>query len=175
MTPLAALQAALSVQHQVVYGYGVVGARLPTRSGAGQSAGVTRERCLARLDEHRLLRDTLTTLARAAGAEPEPGDPAYALPFRVHDPRTAARLGVLLEDAVAGAMWDVVASSQASSAARRTGVANLAAAARWSVTWQDAVLGGLPRPALPGQPASQPSTTATSSSSPSMTASGSTS
>jgi hypothetical protein len=48
VTALAALQTALAAEHQIVYGYGVVGAHL---------RGQLRRWSLRRLDEHAALRD----------------------------------------------------------------------------------------------------------------------
>ena len=171
MTPLEALQAALEIEHQVVYGYGVVGARV-----AARSQGVTREECIRRLDEHRALRDALEALVRQLGATPETGSLAYDLPFPVRRWTEAARLGVVLEDATAGAMWDLAEAASGGSPPRRLAVTQLAAAAEWAALWRESgFTGGWP-PALPGQPAtSQPSTSPTISSSVSTTPSGSTS
>jgi hypothetical protein len=169
MNLVAALQAALAVEHQVVYGYGVVGARLGRRG-----APVSRDQCVERLDAHRALRDHLAELLRRAGARPITSAPAYDLPFPVPDGSAAAQLGAVLEDAVAGAMWDAIAAAPSDSAARRLGVTQLAEAAAWAARWRASSGGAVP--ALPGQPVTrQPSTSPTSSSSSSTTPSGSTS
>src|SRR4051812_34756375 len=142
MSTLPALQAALAAEHQVIYGYGVVGAHL---------RGRPRRRCLRRLDEHAALRDRLAGLVQAAGGDPVRTRPAYALPFPVTDAPSALRLAVHLEDGAAGAAWDVVVAGPASSPTRATGVASLLAAATWSEEWRSD--GDLPPlPALPGQP-----------------------
>jgi hypothetical protein len=171
VTPVAALQAALAVEHQVVYGYGLVGARMPRRV-----TEVTREECVERLDGHRLLRDEIAALVRSTGATPVAGAPAYTLPFPVAREPDAARLAIVLEDASAGVLWDVIETSAADSVARRTAVAGLVEAARWAARWRASTWTGGADPALPGQPVdSQPSTTPTSSPSSSTTPSGSTS
>jgi hypothetical protein len=176
MTPLAAMQAALTVEHQVVYGYGVVGARM-----GGHTNDVTRDECVARLDAHRTLRDELADLVRTAGGVPVAGAPAYNLPFPVQRRSDAAHLGAVLEDAVTGAMWDLIVSAATGTGARRLAVRELAEAAGWAARWRGSAWPVVDQPALPGQPqigqaqSSQPSTSPTSSSSVSTTPSGSTS
>jgi hypothetical protein len=166
MSSSRALQAALATRHAVIYGYGVAGAHLSARA---------RRACLRRLDEHAAARDRIAVLVGAAGSTPAAASPAYALPFPVTDPTSAADLAAHLEDSVAGSAWDLVAASAAEGAARRLGIGDLAGAAAWASAWR-ALAGGGSDPALPGQPgSSQPSTTPTSSPSSSMTASGTTS
>ena len=141
--PLAALQAALAAEHEVVYGYGVVGSHL---------RGQPRRWCLRRLDEHAALRDRLAELVRAAGGEPVATRPAYALPAPVTGSDGALGLAIRLEDGAAGAAWDVVAAGPAGGPVREAGVTALGAAATWSARWR--TLAGAPAPlALPGQPA----------------------
>ena len=142
MTRLDALQAALAAEHEVVYGYGVVGAHLRAQP---------RQWCLRRLDGHLTLRDRLAGLVRAAGGEPVATRPAYALPAPVTDTAGALALAIRLEDGAAGAAWDVVAAGPAGGAVRETGVAALTAAATWSARWR-ALAGSGPAPALPGAP-----------------------
>jgi hypothetical protein len=174
MTPLAALQAALTVEHQVVYGYGIVGAHLDARAFQ-PSGGVTRDECIERLDAHRALRDRLTTLVRGVGGRPVLSAPAYDVPFPVRSRLDAAQLGLVLENATAGAMWDLIEAAPGGSAARRLSVAELAVAARFAARWSGSAW-ATDTTALPGQPATaQPSSSATSSVSESTTPSGSTS
>ncbi|MDQ1705842.1 MAG: hypothetical protein QOF18_2208 [Frankiaceae bacterium] len=142
MTTVAALQAALGVEHEVIYGYGVVGAHL---------SGRLRARCLRRLDEHSARRDQLALLVRRAGAIPVAARPAYALPYPVADVTSAARLAARLEDAVAGAAWDLVTASGPATAPRRLGVSTLEAAATAAGGWR-VLVPGTTDPALPGQP-----------------------
>jgi hypothetical protein len=139
VTPTQALIAALGVEHQVVYGYGAAGAHLP-------AAG--RAEALRELDAHRLRRDQLAALVTQMGATASAAAPAYALPFPVTDATTATALCARLEDACAGAAWDLVAATSAGSAARRLGVSWLGQSAVAAANWR----GGSPVPALPGQP-----------------------
>lgn len=167
MTATGALQQALELEHQVVYGYGVVGAQL---------SGPPRRLAAERLAAHQLARDRLATLLRRNGRRPAPGRPAYGLPFPVTDATAALRLAAALEDAAAGAAWDLTAATGPRTTSRQLGVTALADAATAAARWRLLVPGSLD-PALPGQPepASQPSTTPTISPSSSTSASGTTS
>lgn len=138
MTLAEVLEAALVAEHQAVYGYGVAGARL---------GGRPRAAALAALDTHRVRRDRLAALLAATGATPPAAAPAYALPFPVRDATSAASLCAALEDACAGAAWDLAAASPARSVARDLAVRWLAQADAAAVGWR-----GAPGPALPGQP-----------------------
>jgi hypothetical protein len=184
---VAALQAALATEHAVIYGYGVVAARLRAHQ---PSYRVDRTDALRRLGEHQRRRDTLARLVRAGGGRPVAADPAYGLPIPVSDVQAAVDLGSTLEAATAGCWWDVIAASGPDTAERRLGVTALADATAWVQRW---AYGGSTHlvPALPGQAASdqsgsgqsgsgqpgpsQPSTTPSSSVSSSITPSGSTS
>lgn len=161
----ASVRAAVRIEHEVVYGYGVVGAHL---------RGHDRRYAARRLAAHDQLRDDLATLA----TDPPPAAAAYALPFPVVDAATARDLAVHLEDAAAAAAWALVTSSAADSRARRLAVDVLGDAAAAAAQWR-ARSDRTDDPAFPGQPGaaepSQPSTTPTTSPSSSTTASGSTS
>ena len=165
MSADAAVRAAVRIEDEVVYGYGVVGAHLTASS---------RRLAKQRLAAHQQLRDAF----RGLHVEAPAAAPAYALPFPVQDAASAMLLAVRLEDAAARAAWAVVTSAVAGSAARRLAVDMLADTAAAAARWRDrAEL--TDDPAFPGQPApssaNQPSTTATTSPSASTTASGSTS
>jgi hypothetical protein len=136
MTLVSALQAALTVEHQVVYGYGVLGAHLPPAAKAYAAA------CLQDHMEHR---DSLDALVGTAGAQPVAAAPAYQLPFAVTDAATGRRLAVRLEQASAGATWDLIASSTAGDAARIQAVGWLTDSATRLEHWGAEL-------ALPGQP-----------------------
>lgn len=136
MTLLEALQAALSAEQQVIYGYGVLGAHL-----SGARLGYATE-CLS---AHQTRRDAIATMVQAAGGTPVAAAPAYQLPFRVSNVDTARRLAVRLEQASAGAAWDLVADSGAGSAARTAAVGWLTDAATRLEHWGAEL-------ALPGQP-----------------------
>ena len=164
MTASAAVRAAVRIEHEVVYGYGVVGAHLRSHD---------RRLAAGRLAAHQQLRDDLGTLA----TDLPPAPAAYELPFPVVDAATARELAVRLEDAAAAAAWALVTSTTADSSARRIAVGMLSDTATAAARWRERS-DRTDDPALPGQPAaagtSQPSTTATTSPSSSTTASGST-
>jgi hypothetical protein len=165
MSSRAALAAAVRIEDQVVYGYGVVGAHLN---------GTQQRFAARRLAAHQQLRDRWQALDPTAAA----GQPGYEMPFPVVDATSARALAVRLEDGAAAAAYAVIAASLADSAARRLAVATLsnvaAAAARWRTTGA-----ATEDPAFPGQPVAaadnQSSTTPTTSPSSSTTASGATS
>jgi hypothetical protein len=136
MTAVQALQAALAIEEQVVYGYGVLG---PQLSGAAKAFAAG---CLS---AHMTHRDDISALVTAAGASPVAAAPAYQLPFRVRDAARARRLALQLEQASAGATWDVIASSGAASPARTEAVGWLTDAAVRLEHWGAEL-------ALPGQP-----------------------
>jgi len=166
----AAIRAALQVEYQVVYGYGVVGAHLHGRDQAFAAD---------RLAAHQLLRDALLHLDDADPDQPVSA-PAYRLPFTVTGETSALELAVRLEDAAAGTAWDLVASQRPLTRGRRVAIAALADVAVAAARWR-ARLGAIDDPALPGAPPGtrqsdiQPSTTPTTSPSSTTAASGSTS
>ena len=137
---VAALSAAVSVEHQVVYGYGVAGAQLRGRA---------RAQAIDALTAHRLRRDQLAQLLAARQVTPPVAAVAYALPFPVHDAAAAQQLCVRLEQACTGAAWDLVAASAAASDVRKVGVPWITDAATRLAAWAGAA--GVV-PALPGQP-----------------------
>ncbi len=169
-----ALQHALAVEHQVVYGYGIVGAHVGDRAGNAtiRSHTLTPDQALQRLEEHEKLRDRISSLLLRLHQRPAPAAVAYALPFPVTDAVAARKLAQSLEQSVAGAAYDVIAVSGTGSAERTLMVGSLAAAADWGGRWALAALEPFVE-AFPGQPGqseesgqpSQPSTTPTSSSS----------
>lgn len=84
MTDLEFLQRALACEHEAVYGYGVVGARLN---------GQPREQARGIWDAHREQRDELDSLITARKGKPAGSEPAYKLP----DGRTPAEIAAALE------------------------------------------------------------------------------
>ncbi|GGT41860.1 ferritin-like domain-containing protein [Streptomyces chromofuscus] len=122
---LRALQAALAAEHAVVYGYGVVGARIGEKR---------RTEARAAYDAHRARRDALAREVRALGAEPVAAAAGYALPFQVTDGETAVRLAAELEDRVAGVYSDLVRA--ADGGRRGLAAAALREAAVRAVRWR---------------------------------------
>lgn len=120
------LQAALRAEHSAIWGYGVVGAVM---SPEGRPA--VRDVDAA----HRALRDELADLIRVRGAEPDPAEASYELPFPVADPVRALELAALLEGGVAKGY--AFAISQADSQrAKAFSLTALIDAALRQTTWQ---------------------------------------
>ena len=165
MSNQAALRAAIRIENEIVYGYGLVGAHL---------GGVRQRYAATRLAAHQALRDRLQAFASTTVH----GAPAYELPGPIVNAHEAAALAVRLEDAAGAAAYALVVATGADSAVRRLAVAMLEDVATAARRWR-AITGATDDPAFPGQPvaasASQPSTTPTTSPSSSTTASGSTS
>jgi len=86
------LQAALRAEHTAIWGYGIVGASLSPE--ARQSV---RDLDVA----HRAARDDLADLIRSRGADPDPTEASYELPFPVVDATGATQLAAVLESGVA--------------------------------------------------------------------------
>lgn len=141
MTAVQALVAAVRVEQQAVYGYGLAGARL---------SGRERTAALAALDAHRSRRDRLSILVARSGATPPPAAAAYLPPAPVVDVASARALCAALEDTCAGAAWDLTAASRPASAERSLAVSWLAEAATSAATWRGSTR--TPAPVLPGQP-----------------------
>jgi hypothetical protein len=139
---LTALRAALAIEHQVIYGYGVVGAHVHGRLQTSARDALT---------AHEERRDRLVRQIQRRGGRPPVAAPAYALSTPVDDGVTAARLGAQLEAAAAGALWDVIAASERQSEDRRLGVSWLAESTRLLDQWR-LVAGAQDLVALPGQP-----------------------
>jgi hypothetical protein len=136
MTEVQALQTALAAENATVYGYGVVGARL---------RGTDRAYAQSALLDHLRLRDRLSALVTARGADPVAARSVYRLPFAVTDHKTARELAAHLEQAGAGAAWDLVEAGSPAGTVRSLGIAWLTDAARRAAHWGE-------RQALPGQP-----------------------
>jgi hypothetical protein len=170
---LAALLAAVATEDQIGYGYGVAGAHL--------TGATDRAFAVDALAAHQARRDELARLLAERGIGAPAPAPGYQLPFPVETQSSALRLLVRLEDGAAGAAWDLAGAAGAGDAARAVAVAWLSDAATRSAHWRR-LAHDQPEPALPGapvpargQPVVQPSMTASTSASPSTSASGTTS
>ncbi|MGW7418172.1 ferritin-like domain-containing protein, partial [Streptomyces sp. NPDC054863] len=104
MSTLDAVQAALAAEHAAVYGYGVVGGRLGEQR---------RTEAREAYDAHRSRRDALARTVHDLGGKPVVAEAAYALPFPVPDPASAAKLAAVLEGRVAGVYADLVRAAAA--------------------------------------------------------------
>jgi len=141
MTVVEALQAALAVEHQAGYGYGLAAAHL---------AGKPYTAALAALADTESRRDRLADLLRQRGLTPAPAAPAYVPPAPVTDASTATALCLRLEHAAEGAAWDLIAAASPGDEVRRLGVTWLGVAASRAARWAGA--GAVAEPPLPGQP-----------------------
>lgn len=140
MNESQALRAAIAVEDQAVYGYGLAGARLTGRD---------RARALAALDAHRVRRDLLVAALASTGVAAPAAPAAYVPPSPVLDPGSARALCAALEDACAGAAWDLADAGAAGTRARSLAVRWLTEAAVAAATWRTAATAS---PALPGRP-----------------------
>ena len=128
----------LEASYAAVYGYGVLGARLPDESQP-----------LARLayDSHRVRRDSLVARLTERGGDPEPPAPAYDV--RVSSADEALALAVRLEEGLAVRWRDLVGGTD-DRQLRELAVAGLSECAVRAAQWRQ--LAGV-RPAtvaLPG-------------------------
>jgi uncharacterized protein DUF4439 len=141
VTEAEALAAAVDVENQVIYGYGLAGAHF---------ASADRARALAALDVHRTRRDRLAAMLVHLGATPPVAAPGYTPPSPVTDAASGRALCADLEDACAGAAWDLSAASGPGSPSRSLAVTWLGDAAVAAAAWR-----GTPATstAMPGQPA----------------------
>jgi hypothetical protein len=138
MSDVDLLAELLEAAHAVVYGYGVLGARLddPTRKVA-----------LAAYDVHRARRDALAAQLRARGAEPQPSLPAYDV--AVADPIEALALAVQLEEGM-GVRWRDLVGGTDDVELRRLGLSGLQETAVRAATWRQRTGSGPVTVALPG-------------------------
>jgi hypothetical protein len=123
---VTALQAGLAAEHAVVWGYGVVGARV-----GEQLVALVRDADGA----HRTRRDATVTLIGTYGGEPVATAAAYDLPFPVTDRRSALRLAVHLEEGAAAA-WRYAVAATDDVAVRRTALTALSDAAVRATRWR---------------------------------------
>lgn len=138
-----ALQDALAAEHAAVWGYGTVGSALT----AGDRTYV-----VAAQEAHRDLRDRVSALLVAHGAQPVAAQPAYALPFPVLSTVDAAALSVALEQGTTAA-WVWVLDQAAQRSTRELAVAAASEAEVRAVSWRGRA-GQVPltraTPGLPG-------------------------
>ncbi|MET9616932.1 ferritin-like domain-containing protein [Kitasatospora indigofera] len=134
-----ALQSALAAEHAAVYGYGVVGAKLPDdqQRADARTAFAT----------HEARRDTWRRLLAGAGATPGAAAAGYQLPFAVADAAGAARLAAHIEARLTDVYGELVAALPADR--RVTAADALRGTALQARRWGSAVTAfpGLPEPA----------------------------
>lgn len=104
MNRVEALQAALAGEHAAVYGYGVLGARLP--------AGPLRLRAQAGFDTHRVRRAALRSMIVTENAEPVASAAGYDLGGPLVSTAQASALAGRIELGCAATYGDLVAASE---------------------------------------------------------------
>lgn len=127
MTEIEAMQRALAGEHAVIFGYDMVGAKVPAPlQPTVQAAQQT----------HENRRDTLAARLRQRGAQPVAAEAAYRLPLAVTGEHSALTLARTLENRCA-AQWRFVLASSADRSVRSLAAAALSAGAvqatRWSI------------------------------------------
>ncbi|PPK98497.1 uncharacterized protein DUF4439 [Kineococcus xinjiangensis] len=127
-----ALQRALAGEHSAVHAFGLIAGRLPPEQ---------RPAALAAREAHLAARGRLAALVAAGGAVPTPAEPGYDV--EVADPGAAAALAVGVEQRLAAAYADLVATPWP---LRGAGLDGLLRAWAASLDW-----GGIPH-AFPGLP-----------------------
>lgn len=129
----------LAATHAVVYGYGVLGARLDE---------ATRRGALLASDSARARRDQLVARLRERGATAAPALPAYDV--AVTGRPDALGLAVRLEEGLSVRWLDLVAGSE-DPALRRLGLSGLQEAAVRAAQWRRLLGTGPVTVALPGR------------------------
>ncbi|WUN35914.1 ferritin-like domain-containing protein [Kitasatospora sp. NBC_00315] len=134
-----AVQSALAAEHAAVYGYGVVGAKLPDdQRRADARAGYA---------AHEAERDTWRRLLAGAGASPGAAAPGYQLPFPVSDATGATALAAHIETRLRDTYAELVAALPADRRAPAADALRIAAlqARHWGAA--STAFPGLPDPA----------------------------
>ena len=136
-----AWQAALAAEHAAVYGYGIVGPRVPAA-----------ERSLARRceDQHQRLRDQTVAALAAGGHAPVPPEPSYPMPFAVVDAASARRFALRLETDAAAAWRYLVAMSDPDSSVRTSASQALTDTAVRAFLWRRLISPAVPTVPFPG-------------------------
>ena len=128
----------LATEHQALYAYGVLGARLPETE---------RTTALTAVHAHQQVRDSLTDVLRARGAD-VPG-PALGYDVEVADRPQALALALRVETEL-GVRWRDLVAATADQGVRRLAVLQLEATAVRATSWRR--LAGLAATvALPGE------------------------
>lgn len=135
-----ALCAALTTEHAVIYGYGIVSAHCePDVNSLVSSA----------LNQHRERRDRVITMLAGRSVSAPVAAAGYQLPMPVNNPTDAARLAVRMEKDTEVA-WRAVVEQAQTSQDRGFGVTALTQSAVLSARWKK-VLGDWPiTTAFPG-------------------------
>lgn len=92
MSPVEALQTALSAEHAALHVYGTLGARTSASATPQLYADIS-----VAYDAHRVGRDLLAARVRDHGAEPIAAEPAYALPSALDTPEGVTLAALTIE------------------------------------------------------------------------------
>ncbi|SDC31966.1 ferritin-like domain-containing protein [Actinokineospora iranica] len=138
---LAAVQQALGAEHAAVWAYGLVSAFLPASFDKPIGEGAT---------AHRARRDATARLLGAAGAIPEPAEPAYLPPQPVTDQASALALLVSAEQDGTVA-WRAVLERTDDADVRKNAADALTESAVRATRWRKAAGVHPATPAMPGQ------------------------
>lgn len=134
------LQAALRAEHSAIWGYGVVGAAV-----SPEARQFVRDVDAA----HRAGRDELADLIRLRGADPDPAEASYELPFPIPDATAGLRLAAQLEAGVAQGYGYAISQADTQEA-KAFSLAGLIDAALRQTSWHQQ-LGSTPiTPEFPG-------------------------
>ena len=137
---IGALFDALTTEHAVIYGYGLVSAH---------STVDNNELVSVALAEHRARREAVIATLTQRSVKVPLSAPGYQLPMTVDSPADAARLAVRMEDDCADA-WRAVMEQASSGEDRTFGLTALTQSAVMAARWR-AVLGAWPvTEAFPG-------------------------
>lgn len=125
----SALCAALSTEHAVIYGYGIVSAHCqPDVNNLVTSA----------LNQHRQRRDQVIAMLAGRSVTAPVAAAGYQLPMPVNNATDAARLAVRMENDTAVA-WRAVVEQAADPNDRRFGVTALSQSAVLAARWKQAL------------------------------------
>ncbi|MEV7024278.1 ferritin-like domain-containing protein [Kitasatospora sp. NPDC093558] len=153
---VTAIQGALNAEHAAIYGYGVVGAKLPE----DQQRADARTAYAA----HQARRDVWQRLLTGVGATPSAAAAGYQLPFAVGDAAAATRLAAHIETRLTTVYADLVAAVPAQQRATAADALREAAvrARRWGAA-------RTPFPGIDDQPAASPTASPTAAATPTAT------
>ncbi len=138
----AALQGWLAGEHAAVYGYGVLGGRLPRPM---------RSAAIAARDAHRARRDGLQELLTGRGQLPVPAAPAYDVPGPPGSPAEALVVATGIEERLARATYAVVVAAD-TPAVRRLAAGGLQEQAVRATGWRARASMSPAPTAFPGRP-----------------------
>ena len=142
---VAALQRVLAAQHAAVYAYSVIGVHLSDPAQIGQARSLQ--------EQHRTLRDQVSSEIAARNATPQAAAPSYSPDEPVTDAAGAQRWALSIEQGCAAgyrAQLAASASDDNPAAERTAALAGLTGAARDAQFWRQLLTPATPTAAFPG-------------------------